>query len=289
MKLVLLSDLHILSRYALVPPDWRLPKDPLAPIQDYLWRCWEHFVSRLPLVDAVVINGEITEGETPTSRSAREAVTDDLVLQGQAALEALRPLRAKTRALYITRGTPFHEGKHFETIETVARALEATPIGLGSVSATEAVIRLDGLALHVSHHMPTGFVWTASGAHRAAVMWRLAESLGRVPPGVQLLVRGHIHEMVLLHAAGLWVVVTPAWKVVTPYAERRMEAARAHAKSDVGGLLVEVLDGRITWTPLTYPLTLAPADAAGGRDAPGRARSRPARPRRSRQGLGRRR
>ena len=32
-----ISDLHILSRYGLVPPGWRQKRDPLAPLQTYLW------------------------------------------------------------------------------------------------------------------------------------------------------------------------------------------------------------------------------------------------------------
>lgn len=87
-RLGIIADLHCLSRYALVPPRFR-PAQPLpsAMFHDWLWECWLDFCRKCPPLDSLIVNGDTIEGESPSKRDAMDALTDDLNLQVDAAVE----------------------------------------------------------------------------------------------------------------------------------------------------------------------------------------------------------
>jgi hypothetical protein len=254
IRLGVVSDLHALSQYGLVPPDWWSQKHPTRALYQHLWRCWEHFCEACPPLDVLLVNGEAIEGETPTSRAAREAITDDLEQQADAAVVALRPLRQKASRLYVVRGTPFHEGKHAQAAERVARELDAERFPSGYATSHVLDTMVGSLRMNAAHHMTRGWQWLAGGADRTAAMARLAEATGKLPRA-DLIVRSHLHRLVIAYVHGVWVLFTPAWKVVTPHAEQVMEYTRASALSDIGSVVAEIHeDGTIRWRPYTYVL-----------------------------------
>ena len=253
-RLGIISDLHVFSRYGLVPPSFR-PVAPLpsATIHDYLWDVWADFVKRCPQLDVLLINGDIIEGESPSRRDAMDALSDDLNLQADAAVETLKPLCQKARHLWITRGTPYHEGRHFEIIERIALDLGAEEWAPRRYTGYVLEGTFHGLRINATHHVTLGAIYRGTIADRMALFAAAAESLGKAHEA-DIIIRSHSHMKFIGKSHGKWVVLTPAWKVVSPYAAKRMEWYRASLLSDIGGLVLETDGaGSVAWREFDYP------------------------------------
>jgi hypothetical protein len=249
------ADTHCLSRYGLIPPAFRLSAhaQPAAQFYAYLWECWSDFVDRCPPLDLLVLAGDLNEGENPTRRQAMDALTDDLLVQGEATVETLAPLVAKASQTVAVRGTAWHEGKHYETSERIARELgcvEWTPHRY-----TGYVLEADwcGLRLNVAHHQTTGAVYRGTLADRATLFAAAAEREAKLLP-CDLLVRAHLHSQYIGRSHDHWFVSLPAWTLANPHAMSRMGVERAILLNDIGALVL-VTDGRghIGWEEYRYP------------------------------------
>jgi hypothetical protein len=246
-RLGVISDLHALGRYALVPPKW-WPQGgehvhPAAKFYSYMWACWADFVKRCPSLDALIVNGDLIEGESPSKRDTVEALSDSFLEQGAAAEEIIGMLTPKVSGpIWIVRGTPYHDGKHFETLESVARNLGAEQWSPGRYTGYVLEGTWRGLALNVTHHMTTGAIYRGTLADRSALFSATAEGLGKANHA-DLIIRSHLHMKYIGKSHGRWIVLTPAWKLITPYAIKKMEFYRATLNSDLGAILIET-DGK---------------------------------------------
>lgn len=255
-RLGLLSDLHCMSRYGLVPPKfWPQGGAAAQPAQQfyaYMWSCWLDFVERCPSLDACIINGDVLEGETPTSRSSMDALTDNFVTQGDAAEEVIGLLRPKIGKLWVLRGTRFHEGKHVETLESVARNVQAEQWSDHRYTGEVLDGEFHGLQLNATHHMTTGWIYPAGGADRTALFAAACEAEAKAVPA-DVIVRSHLHMRRIVQAHGKWVVLTPAWKLINPHAIKVMEYYRAQVSSDLGAIILETDgQGSIAWRKFEY-------------------------------------
>lgn len=265
-RLGIVSDLHVFSRYGLIPPaHLSTAKLPTATVHEYLWKCWEDFCTRCPRLDALIVNGDWIEGENPTKRDAMDAVTDDENLQIDAAVETLRPLREKATDFWVVRGTPWHEGKHFTAVESAARQLDANRWTDKRYTGLVLEGSFHGLSLNVTHHMTTGAIYAGTLATRTNLFAAAAELLGKTIPA-DVIIRSHAHMKFIGKTLGKWVVQTPAWKVVNPYAIKRMEYYRANLLSDIGALVLTTEGhGDVSWTEFDYlPPQFAPRDINPG-------------------------
>lgn len=240
-RLGLVSDLHAGSRYALVPPKWwNNSKSPHMDWTKYLWKCWQHFCDNCPPLDCLIVNGDIVEGETPSRKDVLDAVTDSFLVQGEMAELMLGMLleKAKPRQWWLLRGTAFHDGKHSETIEAVARNLGAQQWGEHRWTGYVLEAKWRGLNLNVTHHMTTGAIYSGTLMSRTALFATAAEQSLHVN-NADLIVRSHLHMKAVGKYYGKWVVLMPCWKVCTPYAIKRMEFYRASLLNDLGAVIVE--------------------------------------------------
>jgi len=245
-RLGIVSDLHVLSRYALVPPQYRPEtKHPASKFYEYVWQCWEHFVAHCPPLDVLIINGDLIEGETPTQRSANDALTDAILDQADACVETLRTLRKKCGDLWVLRGTPFHDQKHFEALELIGERLNARRWSDTRRTGEVLDLKWNGISLNVTHHQTMGWLYLAGGADRMALLACAAEAQGKAPP-VDIIVRSHLHQKRVVKAHGKWVILTPGWRIPNPHAIKMMEYYRATESCDLGAILVEVRDEQIT-------------------------------------------
>jgi hypothetical protein len=252
----LVSDLHCGSQYALVPPSFRPVGGssvmPAASFMDYTWTAWVDFCRRCPDLDLLIVNGDLIEGENPSKRDTMDAITDNFLTQGKMAEEALSLLLPKCKRWFLVRGTAYHDGKHFETIEAVARNMGAEQWSENRYTGYVLEADWNGLSINATHHQTMGAIYPGTLASRTTLMAAAAERLGKIVPA-DLIVRSHVHFKFIGQSYGKWFISTPAWKLVTPYAIKRMEQMRASLLSDLGAILVRKDDANsITFKEFVY-------------------------------------
>lgn len=273
-RLGIVSDLHCLSQYGLVPPRWwpqgGVTAMPAVKFMEFLWERWEAFCRAVGPLDCLIINGDIIEGESPSKRDAMDAITDNLTAQQQAAEETIGMLvkAARPKTVWLIRGTPYHEGRHFECIEAVGRAIGAEQWTPGRYTGYVLEGTWRGLSINATHHMTTGAIYMGTLASRTALFSTAAETLGKANHA-DLIIRSHLHVKNVQKSFGRWVIQTPAWKLVTPYAIKKMEFNRAVLLSDLGSIVVEtdghgkVLIDDETFAYPTFRSALRNLEAAG--------------------------
>jgi hypothetical protein len=240
-----IGDLHALSRYALVPPRFRPQADrPTSRFYGYVWECWEHFCKHCPPLDTLVVNGDSLEGETPTQRSPNDALTDSILDQADAAVDILKMIRPKVKRLWLLRGTPFHDQKHFEALELIGEKVKAEPWTDRRRTGEVLDLKWQGFGFNISHHQTGGWLYLAGGADRMALMACAAEAQGKTLKA-DVIVRSHLHQKRIVQAHSKWVILLPGWKLPNPYAVQKMEYMRAMESCDLGAVLMEVRNGQL--------------------------------------------
>jgi hypothetical protein len=251
-RILIISDTHIGSRYALVPPSFRASHTgPAGVFMSYMWDCWQDMLKRLPPLDCIIINGDSMEGEHPTLKSAPDALEVSPLRQIDMAIETLGPLRDKSKHLWLIRGTGFHEGKWNEALEALGRELHAERWADRRYSGEVLDGDFYGLKINAAHAMSIGAIYQGTLADRTARFMALAESLGKTLPA-DLIVRSHVHQTGLGRFMARWVLVTRCWKLINPYAVARMEYSRAAASLDLGGHLITLSDDGISFKDYAY-------------------------------------
>ncbi|GIW91542.1 MAG: hypothetical protein KatS3mg109_1974 [Pirellulaceae bacterium] len=253
IRTVFLSDVHVMSRHGIVPPEWRQRSDPLRPVQEYIWDCWTDFVRSCPKLDNLVFVGDLIDGTIQLRGQPRGVASDDLIDQIEAATAVLTPLARKARQVYVVRGTPFHETG--DAVEAIARGLpNAVAWAAGRYSGHVLTLELGGLNVDISHHQTRGWMWLGGAASRLAVLSAAAEAAAKLPRA-DVIVRGDLHTYVLMRTLQKWICFLPGWTMPSLHAIQRMEATRAHLAADIGGLMMTIdRDGSVGWREWIYPL-----------------------------------
>ena len=251
-RLLIISDTHIGSRYALVPPAFRAKKaGPGQMFMEYMWSCWQHMLSRLPPLDCVILNGDSMEGEHPTLRTAADSIEVSPLRQVDMAIETLAPLRQKTKKFWLVRGTGFHEGKWNQAIEDLGRELEAEQWTDRRYSGEVLDGDFFGLKLNVVHSMSVGAIYSGTLNDRTTRFAALAEYLGKTVRA-ELIVRSHVHSTGLGRYMDKWILVTRCWKLLNPHVVAKMEYSRAAASLDLGGHLLTLSEDGLCWKDYPY-------------------------------------
>lgn len=241
-----MSDLHAGSAFGLLHPesdDTSNEEHPkpvtLNDAQAYLYNCWKHLLANLPAkLDMTIVDGDTIDGENPKEHGLYVTLNKKSD-QAACAFKLLDPIRSRTHRFYIIKGTPYHEGRASEAIEGMAVALNATRFPGGRRTGYRLWAEIGGKTINAAHHQTRGFIYPAGGADRTALFSAAATDTGRLPRA-DVIIRAHNHIKRAVHAYGRWVVMNPAWKLLTPWAERTMEETRAELYSDLGAVLIEI-------------------------------------------------
>ena len=215
-------------------------------------KCWFHYVKALPDLDCVILDGDVMEGEHTTLRSAPDAAETSPLKQVDMAVELLAPLRAKTKKLWLVRGTGFHEGKWNEALERLGEKIDA-----GTVERQPALGRSAGrrdwrLPLQCrSRRKVPGAIYSGTLMNRTAWFATMAEGLSKTIPA-DIIIRAHTHATGKGQFFGKWVLSCRAWKLCNPYAIAKMEFYRAQALLDLGGHLLTLSPEGIMWRDYEY-------------------------------------
>jgi UDP-2,3-diacylglucosamine pyrophosphatase LpxH len=253
-RITLVSDLHAGSRFAPVPPQYRLHGadhvDAAHTIQAHLYDCWTHFVETCEPAEELILNGDLFDGEDVKDRG-QGVIFSSLHQQGRLAEEMLKPLCKKHDRVRVIRGTQYHEP--VEVIESLARNLGAEQHSPGKYSSEIWEWEFHGLRFHATHHTSM-WIYQAGAADREALMQNAAEGEGKIDKS-DVLIRSHVHTKRIMRGRGKWIIVTPCWKALNTYAVKKLGSARAIEALDIGALQLVVHDaGRIEFIEYDYQL-----------------------------------
>lgn len=259
----LLSDLHVGSTVGLWPEEHRVEGGGVFSANVYqvwLGRCWAHMRAELRRLrpDFVVVNGDVLQG---VNARDGQLITNNISVQQSAAVRLLTPIRECTEAMYLIRGTEWHEGKASENIELLGALLDTVvDPSSGQRSWWELYLDLEperagGPVAHFAHHVGVSSVpWYEATVPLRDSLLQLSELdrfYGAQAPNLRCVVRSHRHRYIHVDAPpDLNVLVTPGWQLKTAFAHKKA----ASMLPEIGWVLLE-WDGReVTPRSRLYPL-----------------------------------
>lgn len=252
--IIAVSDLHIGSHSGLCSSSGYLLDNGAVQtpslLQNYVWRCWEHFWSSFVKEAtrgigakniSVVVNGDAIDG------NHHEAVdlVPNLEVQERAAVEILKPVASRYR-LFMVRGTEAHGGKSDQNTESIARQLGCERDEQGCHSVYQLWLEVEGVVIQFAHHIGT----TSSAAYEtSAPMRELVAGLVEASQWDQRLpdvfVRSHRHRYIPISIPrsddrDIQLIITPGWQLRTPHVERIDRMRLPH----IGGVVFIIEDGK---------------------------------------------
>lgn len=252
-NLVVVSDLHMICRLGLCPPDGIDLDDgghyQPSELQRRVWDMWEHFWRDwVPMATrgepyAVVLNGDAVDGGAHHGNTTH--ISDNKNDQERMALRVLEPIVELCGGRYYhIRGTEAHAGRSGVDEERLARQLEAVPDESGRHARWELWVRLGGRALvHIMHHIGTaGSMAYETSAIQKELEQAFVESArwGDEPPDV--VCRSHRHRnaetRIQTRKGFATSFTTAAWQLKTPFANRI--AGARQTQPQIGGSLIRV-------------------------------------------------
>lgn len=243
IRVLVVSDLHAGSDVGLWP-DKGMPmpdgtERPLNSGQKHLLSCWRHLTNVVKndiRPDIVVVNGDLLDGDQRKS-AGTEAVTTILPAQQKAAIKLLEPLTGSAKEVYVTRGTPYHDGLRGMNVELVADQLGAVESAPGWHSWNLLDLEINGVVLNIQHGISASSgLYRATALDREGIWSALAGKDGKVPKA-DAVVRSHVHSFVAVQHPSKWIVVTPCWQLQTEYM-RKNSAYRM--LPDIGAVILDV-------------------------------------------------
>lgn len=215
MAIGFLSDLHVGSKLAPCPPQFR-PKTGAA-ASAYTWECLQRLLKEWPKkLDALILLGDLADGIAPKDRGAGLWDADPLA-QEDMVVATLRPFCARAKRVYRHRGTRYHE-QFWGGLARAGRELGITPArdGVGVLD-----YNLGGQLLNCAHHpMGGGTLYMATALDREQVWSAVAVGAGKVKRP-RWIVRGHRHCWAQDITETATSVSCPCWKLPGPYEEDR--------------------------------------------------------------------
>lgn len=219
-------------------------------LQTQLRQCWEHFTNefvpavrrRRPFV--LVLNGDLIEG---VHHGGKQLIWNSEPRHAEIAIELLRPLASKAKAVYCVAGTECHT-KSWE--EHIGKALGAV------LDETTDRYAPDDLDLNVRGYLTSFRHHTSTSARRGLQATKLGVQLveeqsgaaGSQTPVPRVVVRSHCHVWGSYKEAGGHSIVVPAWQCFTRYTHKAAPAAKRML--NVGGI---VLDYSLCTDPKDLP------------------------------------
>jgi hypothetical protein len=246
-----LADLHVGSHFGLWPLGFTVQgrSSTLPKWQTWLTQQFNEMVERLPRLYAVIINGDLLDGENPATKG-KFTVTPDPAEQALAAIELLKPLRKKCQHLFLIHGTPYHEGDTGAGLEHIGAELRAEKWAEERYTAQVLERSWCGKTINATHHMSTGFIYPLGGANRTVMHMALAE-VNKNANHADVILRAHTHTDGMAQVGDTWVVFQPCFCFTTGYAIKRMEYYRATASNSLGAVLLTGNEFGITPTKIT--------------------------------------
>jgi len=262
MRIVMLADLHIGSRWALTDPKVTPAYCPGKQIQEKLYSKWLEATSgkwRRP--DVLVLNGDLVDGQGRKSSGVEQWTTDPWE-QIEHAAELIRMWKAKK--IYVIGGTDYHQllgNTGFEMEELLARELKAefypnqenVPDSMKKRSGYHWFLTFDKVTVHFAHHVGVSkvFHYMSTPIAREMMHARLNDPMVREWRRLykddtlsenqridllreletfrtKVVVRAHAHYFWMNVCGGSVGLILPSWQAITPYMLKKNPLGFSH-------------------------------------------------------------
>lgn len=247
--LLAISDLHVGSTVALIPPNCPLLDDGYWKhnvIQEWIWSRWIEFAKwvkeyRRGRKMVLLLNGDLIEG---VHHGSKEIVHADPGIHARIATDILKPFAAMSSRVYVTRGTGAHVGHSSEN--AIGRALDAVDED-GIFAKHHQLFRIRDSVISAKHHISTSSRRALRGtALSINLEEERAECSAAESVVPDLVIRSHRHTFGHYATEDAQIVVTPAWQSLTSYGWKVVP----NAIPRIGGV---IFDWSMTTKPVVVP------------------------------------
>jgi len=210
MRVLVISDLHVGSRYAIMPQHWK--GFTAMKHQRFLLRKWKEMIRKVGHVDAVVVNGDAVDGKQKGSQG-KGLWTSDVDEQIDAAVDLVRMIDFDR--IHVTYGSIYHTEENLNADRVFARRIGATSHG------DEIHGKMENGVVHFSHQIT---VSSSAWQYRTTPLAKelVAAVLNDdVFPKYRVIVRSHAHYFCYAGFSKNFAIVTPCWQLRTPYMIRK--------------------------------------------------------------------
>jgi len=185
--------------------------DQMSEANRTLYKYWGKMVKCVQDVDAIIINGDICEGNQK-KEDGLYTITTDLNAQIAAAIMMLKQL--PDVPTYYTRGTAYHIENNRPMDECIAKEL-------GGIYGPELIVKECGIKFHCQHYLSSSlsvWVYEPTALARDLVLLSLQnDKYGKV----DVAIRSHRHRFCAVSFADSMGICTPSWKVKSVYSVER--------------------------------------------------------------------
>lgn len=265
LVLAITSDQHAGSTVGLCPPKIALDDGGeyhASAAQRWMWEKWGQFWARAEQVrrqhDALfgqLYNGDLTEGD---HHKTTQILSGNPTAQAAVVNEILRvPLALKPDFLVGIRGTEAHVGPSAAFEERIFTGLrkDGWPVvrdeATGNASHWQWTMAHQGVRLDFAHHGKFGSRPSTKMNTVIALAFDIfTEHALDGRPAPHLAVRSHMHQFGDTGSAyPTRLIQMPAWQLKTAFVHRINTTGKL---SDVGGIIVTVIDGVLGVEPVLY-------------------------------------
>jgi len=247
--LLFLSDLHVFSKFAIFPPNFKIPdygEVPHGVNQKILWKYWLDMLERLKDLrfDYLILVGDLVEGRNNArDQLCTEVISPDPLIQGRAAIELLKPLAEKAEKKYVIRGSVYHDQVGGAATEYIGEMIGAERFEDGTYSTWWLILNPENtdVIIDVCHFTSVPLVYRGTPLEREGFFEALAANKfdHPTPHKPDLIVRGHVHYFEHIEHSTMHIITLPCWQLQTPYQIRR---GRGRMIPDIGAVLVQVME-----------------------------------------------
>ncbi len=210
-KILLISDLHVGSRYAVAPNNFHSHKN--NRIQQAIYKQWQQ-MAKQSKYDYVIINGDVVDG-TQRFNEGSDTWTCDLDEQIEAAIQLLNEIVYDK--LLVTYGSPYHTKENLNCDQVFAKEASAS---VHNHELHFQPVRQNDI-FHISHAVG---VSTASWQYRTTPLAK--ELVAALLNEKELfkyrgIIRSHAHYYCKVNFSSSFALITPCWQTRTPYMIRK--------------------------------------------------------------------
>ena len=212
MKILVLSDIHSGSRYALSPPNFEGYSG--NKIQKTIFKKWREMCATVKKPDILVLNGDITDGKGLASEG-KEEWTTDIQMQIDAA-ERLIGMIDYGKA-FLAYGSRYHTDENINADEAFAKQIGVKAHGWEINLAPEGTKS----TMHFSHQISvsnSAWQYPTTPLAKELVAALLNE---HCLPKYDIIGRAHAHYYCHVAFSHSFAFINPCWQVRTPYMIRK--------------------------------------------------------------------
>lgn len=223
-RILLLSDLHVGSKWGLWPPNVKAKNDrsdmletiPQNVVQVNIWEHWKRMLATLKKEkpDCIILNGDLIEG-IQRKEYGRGLTTNEIPIQMAACALVIQTLPKVP--MYFTQGTDYHQMSDGTSVEKFLAAQ------FGGEFGDELIVEECGIRLFCRHSIgisqSTWQYMTTAPARDQMLLYlnQSSEKYGKI----DVAVFSHRHQFVAAQFSSGIALVTPCWQGKTVFAVKK--------------------------------------------------------------------